>query len=388
MKNGHSLCQKCILLDGFLGIHVNSQGYCDYCADPSYQNINWSKVQITPLMKKERLIDWERTIAGMQSTHHEQEYDCVIGYSGGKDSTALVDTFITKYTLNPLLITIDTGFMTDIAKQNIQDTLTKMKLHKNHLFIEGAIPTFTKLYQYYFTHHSSHERTLTVDICHYCTNLIHTILVKEAMNRDIPYVIIGFSPDQIKYYFYETYKENILKDGTPNEDFAHHLEDEDFRWYFNDLDSSKPIPREIYPYHVMDYNELEIIQRIESKGLIAPGKGDPVLTNCHVVKAALMYDFFRYGGITYALQYAELVRQQQDVQLWKVLRKKWLRTMIQVSQAISNGVFDKKGIEMFLNKIGVSELDLKKIICSLKASDPNRQQITHNIELIKNKKLT
>ncbi len=51
------------------------------------------------------------------------------------------------------------------------------------------------------------------------------------------------------------------------------------------------------------------------------GHADPLLTNCNVVHAATFYDFNRYGGILYAYQYAELVRQNPES------KKKWLRTL-------------------------------------------------------------
>ena len=179
------LCQRCILHEGFLGIHLNSEGLCGYCEDPNHKNQNYSKLQINRKIKEKKIRDWKNTIEDLKNIHNKQEYDCVIGFSGGKDSTALVDTIITKYNLKPLLITIDTGFMTKIAKKNIQYTLTKMNLWNNHIFIEEAIPTFAKLYKYFFFNHISNDITLTVEICHACTDLIHTIIVKEAIKRNL-----------------------------------------------------------------------------------------------------------------------------------------------------------------------------------------------------------
>ncbi len=317
----------------------------------------------------------------MKKNQNKKHYDCVIGYSGGKDSTALVDTIITEYKLNPLLITVNTGFMTDVAKQNIRDTLTKMDLYENFILIEDAIPTFTKLYQFFFFNHISNEKTLTADICHACTDLIHTLVVKEAIKRTIPYVIIGFSPDQIARYFYKSDKEHVIKDGTPDEGLAKIFDEGNFRCYLSEKEITGNIPRVLYPYHVIEYDEAEIIGRIEAKDLIEPGKGDPVLTNCHVVKAAIMYDFFRYGGIPYAFQYAELVRQDNS------LRKKWLRTINQVSRAILSGTFNNEGMEKFFQKIGVSQVDIMHKIIAQRAVDPNFKQIMNNLVLIKNRKL-
>jgi len=381
MNNGSVVCTNCILHYGFLGIELNSDGLCNFCADPDHKNPNWSKIRISEPIRTTCLRDWEDTVQAMKRTHNGKDYDCVIGYSGGKDSTALVDTFITEYDLNPLLVTVDTGFMTDVAKQNICDTLTKMDFYDNYILIEKAVPTFYKLYKYFFFNHISNDKTLTVGICHTCTDLIHTIVVKEAIKRSIPYVIIGFSPDQIARYFYETVREDIIKDSVLEKGLSREFDATDLKLYLSEKDIAGKIPRVLYPYHVIEYDEAEIIGRIEAKGLIETGRGDPVLTNCHVVKAAIMYDFFRYGGIPYALQYAELVRQDNG------LRKKWLRTVNQVSRAILNGNFNKDGMELFFNNIGVSWEELMERIEIQRASDPNKKQIIHNIQLIKDRKL-
>lgn len=373
-------CTSCILPDGFLGVRLDEQGRCNFCRDPSYTNENWAKVEISNEQKNLGRKEWEAIVSKMQQSHGSVPYDCLIGYSGGKDSTALLDTFVEEYGLTPFLVTIDTGFMTDVAKQNIKDTLTKMDLYENHLFLEEAIPTFTKLYRYFFLNHTSTTKTLTVDICHRCTDLIHTILVKEAMKRGIPYVIIGFSPDQVARYFFKTSQEDIIKDGTPDPQFGRLLVDQDRIWYLSPNLHNKALPEIYYPYHVIEYDESEIIARVEAKGLIQTGKADPVLTNCHVVKAALLYDLYRYGGVTYALQYAELVRQETERNAHRRTRKSWLRLYTHTAKSILNGSFDSEGIDHFFHNIGISQIQLLNTITHQRKGDPACEIIEKNIQ--------
>ena len=384
------ICKNCIMVEGFLGIEINEDNLCNFCADPKHVNPNWSKKIISEEQKKKGLENWNTTIKSMQQAHDGKHYDCIIGYSGGKDSTALVDTFVNKYHLNPLLITIDTGFMTEVAKENMKETLTKMDLFENHVMIEEPIPTFTKLYHYFFFTHDSREKSLTVDVCHKCTDLIHTISYKQALTRNIPYVIIGFSPDQIARYFYETNIEDIVMDGTPIPELQKYLGEEDLQWYLNSEEVeyiNDFSPRVLYPYHVIDYDENEIINRLESKELIQKGKGDPILTNCHVVKAALLHDLYRYGGITYALQYAELVRQEEDPEKHNQSRKSWLRMYKQIGKSILNDSFNVEGMKSFFTNLGISKEELLKRIEEKRHADPNEEKILQNIERIKTNKL-
>ncbi|MFX1347027.1 MAG: hypothetical protein ACFFAI_18215 [Promethearchaeota archaeon] len=389
-KKTYKICQNCILIDGSFGVIVNSDGLCSYCANPNYITPTWKKVKIHDTMKREKLIDWNNTIKQMQENYGSQDYCCVLGYSGGKDSTALLDTFVNEYNLRPFLVTVDTGFMTDVAKDNIKKTLGKMGLENDHIFIEDAIPTFTKLYKYFFLDFrpQPNGKALTLEICHTCTDLIHTILVKEAMKRNLNHVIIGFSPDQIARYFYETSPEDTFEDGLPcPSGFKETLDSDDLRWYLHDNVRLEELPRVLYPYHVIDYDEKEIINRIESKGLIEVGKGDPVLTNCHVVKAGIMYDLYRYGGITYAVQYAELIRQKESVEERKKARKEWLRLMNRVARNILNDTFNVQGMEAFFKRIGSSREDVLESIEEQLHKDPKRNEILRNIDLFRTRKL-
>jgi hypothetical protein len=89
---------------------------------------------------------------------------------------------------------------------------------------------------------------------------------------------------------------------------------------------------------------------------------DPILTNCHVVKTALLYDLYRYGGLNYALQYAELVRQEKTKERQRRSRKKWLRLYKKIVHSILKGTFNIDGMNQFFKNIGVSKDELLESI--------------------------
>lgn len=380
-------CRNCILPDGFLGLQLDNEGLCNYCRNPNHKNVNWSKVQIDETQKVEMRKDWNEAIESLHKTHKKDRYDCVLGYSGGKDSTALLDYLVNKLKLNVLAITINTGFMTDVAIQNINTTLTKMGLQDHHLFIDDVAITFTRLYRWLFFNHQSNTVSLTVDVCDHCSDLIHSIIIKEAIKRKIEYVFLGYSPDQIKRYFYEIPRSDALKEWNPIFVDLAPFTDKDRACYIdNEQYLIDDIPRILLPYHVIEYDEKKIVKRVEEKGLISKGKADPILTNCHVVKAAMIYDFYRYGGITYALQYAELVRQAPDEKTRQIHRKKWLRVYKGIAHSIFKGNFNTKGIDTFLDRIGCSIEEILKSIILYRNQDPNQNKILENLALLHNKK--
>ena len=376
MIEQQNICRKCILPDGFLGVQLNSENICDFCSDPYHKNINWSRTTIDDQIRKNALRDWSRVVKEMQKNHGTLQYDCILGYSGGKDSTALLDYLVNDLGLTPLAITSDTGFMTDIAKDNMRNTLEQIQV--GHILIEDAIPTFTKLYKYHFFNHKSNETFLARYICDYCSDLIHSIVVKESIKLEIPYVFFGYSPDQIFRYFYEMPKEEVIKEWKPELLESPFFDESNSQWYLTDDEiEGGNLPRVLLPYHVIPYREQDIIELVESKNYIKKGHADPLLTNCNVVHAATFYDFNRYGGILYAYQYAELVRQNPDS------RKKWLRTLKISAPLILENKFKEKEVNAFLQQIGVSQEEMLEHIYEQLEKDPNKAQIERNINMFK-----
>lgn len=379
MIEQEKICNSCILPDGFLGVSLDSEGTCGFCTDESHRNINWSCRTISDGRRIEALSDWNDVVQEMQNNHGSVEYDCILGYSGGKDSTALLDHLVNDLGLTPLAVTSDTGFMTEIAKDNIKVTLEQIDV--DHVYIGESIPTFTKLYKYHFLNHNSNETFLARYICDYCSDLIHSIVVKEAIRRKIPYVFFGYSPDQIFRYFYEMPQEEVIKEWKPQLLENGFFDENDSKWYLTDEEiESGDLPRVLLPYHVIPYQEQDIINLVESKNYIKKGHADPLLTNCNVVHAATFYDFNRYGGILYAYQYAELVRQNPES------RKKWIRTLRISAPLILENKFKQKEVNAFLEQIGVSQEEMVDHIQQQLERDPNKEQIAHIIDMFRKRR--
>ncbi|MBA7700364.1 hypothetical protein ES703_109075 [subsurface metagenome] len=374
MMHEQYICKNCILIDGSFGIELNSEGICNYCEDPAYKTTNWWKTQITEKMKETGLRDWNSVIELMHSRQEEKKYDCIVGYSGGKDSTALLYTMVHDYGFNPLAVTIDSGFIPEIAFENIKDTLKKISV--DHVVIDGAKETFRKLYQWVFTDQDSNDLTLTRNLCDNCGDLVHSLVVREAMKRDIDIILFGYSPDEIRRYFYEIPQHEIEHDWKPSFINRELFTEEDRNHYFTPEDfENHTVPRIILPYHVIDYNEEDIIQLIESKNLVKKGNSSTLKTSCHVIAAALFYDLNRFGALPYALQFAELIRQDPSI------RKKWLITLKRLTPMIREGKFNESGVNFTLEKIGLSRETLLSIVQNKVNQDPNRDKIIRNLNL-------
>ena len=113
--------------------------------------------------------------------------------------------------------------------------------------------------------------------------------------------------------------------------------------------------------------------------MVKKGHADPLLTNCNVVHAATFYDLNRYGGILYAYQYAELVRQDPHQ------RKKWLRTLKMTAPLILENRLKEKEVKRFFQKIDITQEELLKSVQKQLDNDPNKNLIEQNKEMFRKK---
>lgn len=63
--------------------------------------------------------DWDKILDSIKDKRRGN-YDCIVGISGGVDSSYLLYLLKVKYNLNPLAVTVDNGWSTKIAVENIK----------------------------------------------------------------------------------------------------------------------------------------------------------------------------------------------------------------------------------------------------------------------------
>jgi len=375
-KNVIPVCKNCILYS-FAGIEINSDGLCNFCADSSSKLPIWEKISITKRDRERSLEDWKSVVAEMKKNHGNQKYDCVLGWSGGKDSTSFLHYLVNDLGLNPLAVSVDPGTMSDIARENVAKTLQKIKV--DHVLIDGAKETFLRFFRWMTLEFDSKELGPAGEQCRYCGYLLHGLIVKEAMNRDIPYVFLAYSPDQIHFYFYEIPRKEIVNKWGP--EFDRFSTSNDAKWYIAPMNLNiEDVPRVLLPYHVLPYQENKVIELVENKGYVEKGNADPLKTNCYALSAAMFYEANRFGAVCYAAQPAELVRQDPS------LRKKWLLTVKRFTRTVYDGDFNREKVNQFYKMIGTSREEVLRRIKERIEKDPNKNHILANIKWIESKR--
>ena len=121
MKNTIELCSQCILPVGYPNTkfhNINGNIICEHC-----QAYNTKK-----LSREELLSQWKDCVLKMKKyrEEHNTQYDAVMAYSGGKDSTAALYICLKKYGLRILAYTVNHGVMTNKTRKNIRNVLDSL----------------------------------------------------------------------------------------------------------------------------------------------------------------------------------------------------------------------------------------------------------------------
>ncbi|WP_194974473.1 glucosamine 6-phosphate synthetase [Aquiflexum lacus] len=109
---GIKRCAKCILPETFPFIHFDHDGVCNYCHGYI------SKAKSGKLEQLKEIVNGYINPNGSP--------DCIIPFSGGRDSTFALHMAKNELGLNPIAFTYDWGMVTDLARRNIARVCGKL----------------------------------------------------------------------------------------------------------------------------------------------------------------------------------------------------------------------------------------------------------------------
>jgi len=173
-------CKECLLPQTHETISFNHVGVCSVCINS----------------RQKREIDWQERggellniIKDVKSL--EKDYDCVIPFSGGKDSTFSLYFAVTQLKLRPLVVSFDHGFYRDTLLENRNRTLKLLGVD----FISFT-PNWHLVKDLMLT--SLKDRG---DFCWHCHTGVNAFPVRTAVEKDIPLVIWGESSTEYTNYY-------------------------------------------------------------------------------------------------------------------------------------------------------------------------------------------
>ncbi|WP_317046409.1 N-acetyl sugar amidotransferase [Muricauda brasiliensis] len=121
MDRAYRICKRCIMDTSDPEIVFDDKGNCNHCTDALAQ----SKTSWFPNSQGEEKL--MAIVDKIKKTQKRKEYDCIIGLSGGVDSSYLAYKVV-QLGLKPLVVHVDCGWNSELAVQNVQNIVQKLNL--------------------------------------------------------------------------------------------------------------------------------------------------------------------------------------------------------------------------------------------------------------------
>lgn len=176
-------CKKCLLPETHESITFDEQGICSIC-----RQVEFKKDKIDWVQRKKDLSEL------IESYRGKYDYDCIVPYSGGKDSTWTLYYLMKEFKVKPLVVRFDHGFL----RPNLNENTTRVLRN-----LGADFHTFTpnwKVVQKLMLQ-SFLEKG---DFCWHCHTGIFSYPMWVAIKYNVPLIFWGEpSAEYTSYYSYD-----------------------------------------------------------------------------------------------------------------------------------------------------------------------------------------
>lgn len=129
MITSYRICTRCIMDTSDPDIVFDEDGVCNHC----YRYEDQLQRRVAP--SAERSDRLKALVAEIKAQGRGRDYDCVIGVSGGVDST-YVAWLTRQLGLRPLAVHFDNGWNSELAVANIEKTLERLNIDLSTFVID------------------------------------------------------------------------------------------------------------------------------------------------------------------------------------------------------------------------------------------------------------
>jgi tRNA(Ile)-lysidine synthase TilS/MesJ len=331
-------------------IKLNEQGTCLKC-----QNFTKTINHKDPLIEQELdkiLYQYQEKGSG--------QYDALVLYSGGKDSSFLIKKIQTNFPkLRLLAYTLDNGFMSPVAINNINELLPKLNV--DHIFVRPHKTFHKQLFKYALTHLNAEGGYGTVDFSDgkFMLDTARNI----AVEKKIPLILCGYSKyqvqDGLKLNHFESPRLKELSDRTEtaglklNDIF--HNEKERSLWWHGTKHQSENVARLLFPLYAWDLEEDEIKEKVSQWGLVNKNNHSPIVTNHLLIPLLGVVDVHKLGYSSFEIEFCRMIREG------KANKNDWQHVFEFLEYTARTGFFLKSNIIQSLNSLGltINEVGIK-----------------------------
>ena len=121
-KRDYQICTNCIMDTSDSRIKFDTHGICDHCNDfKTNVKPNWN---VNEASRREL----SNIIENIKKDGQGKDFDCILGLSGGVDSSYMLHVAVKEFGLRPLVFHVDGGWNSELAVHNIQMLVEKLGL--------------------------------------------------------------------------------------------------------------------------------------------------------------------------------------------------------------------------------------------------------------------
>lgn len=175
-STSQTICSRCIMDTSVDDIEFDQHGVCNYCHQ-------FSRLEQEYPTSEAGQVKLEEIINRIKREGQNKEYDCLIGVSGGTDSTYTLLMAVERG-LRPLAVHFDNGWNSEIAVSNIHNAVSKLGVDLETYVVDWE--EFRDI-QLSFLKASVPEVEIPTDLA------IRAVLYQTAAKLGIKYIINGNS---------------------------------------------------------------------------------------------------------------------------------------------------------------------------------------------------
>lgn len=176
-------CAKCVIPETHETILFDEVGVCNICRQHEYKQgqMDWDA-------RKKELDEIIETYRG------KYDYDCIVPFSGGKDSTWTLYYLVKECKVRPLVVRFDHGFLRPNVQENTTRTLRELGVDFHHFTPNWKVVQKLMLLSFL-------EKG---DFCWHCHTGIFAYPMWVAIRYNVPLIIWGEpSSEYTAYYSYD-----------------------------------------------------------------------------------------------------------------------------------------------------------------------------------------
>ncbi|WP_037908086.1 adenine nucleotide alpha hydrolase family protein [Actinacidiphila yeochonensis] len=296
VRYDQQICRRCVLPASFPDISFDASGVCRYCGDES-ERIDVAREALTDAVG-----------AALEGAAPDRAYDCLVLYSGGKDSSLALMVAQRELGLRPLAFTLDNGYLSAEADENIRRVLDALAV--DHVRFRPPKGLMRPLYQVSLaTDFGADTIKYSTGGCGSCISMVLAAGLRFATAHTIPLLVGGWTPGQLTTS--PLVPVSFLRDVIDR--------------HFDPLSArSGPLAEQLRtwrataapggpagllnPLYATGYSEEDTVRQLARLGWSRPSDTDSCSTNCRLNGVLILDHVNRYGFHPYVYELAHHVR--------------------------------------------------------------------------------